>query len=139
MGTHKCHQILTFGPSKQYISKEMVQLPITLKTLDGREEELQVLTYLVETDIPLLCGARELKRRWKSKIDTENDFLEIELKKSDVENISRKGLNTKGELSEQYDIEHSFVCIDCVKEYNTESELEDHIRDKHSKGKTRYI
>merc|ERR1711895_413215 len=43
---HKCHQIFTFGPSKQYISKEMVKLPITLKTLDGREEELQVLTYL---------------------------------------------------------------------------------------------
>merc|ERR1711867_393964 len=40
--------------------------------------------------------------------------------------------------SKQYDIEHSFVCIDCVKEYNTESDLEDHIRDKHSKGKTRY-
>merc|ERR1712240_85891 len=27
---------------------------------------------------------------------------------------------------------------DCDKEYNTESDLEDHIREKHSKGKTRY-
>merc|ERR1712115_49819 len=158
--THKCHQILTFGPSKQYISKEMVKLPITLKTLDGKEEDLHILTYLVETDIPLLCGARELKGRWKSKIDTENDFIEIKLKdgktkrfkiietigehigieleKSDVYNISRKELKTKGEPSKQYDVEHSFVCIDCVEEYNTESDLEDHIRDKHSKGKTRY-
>merc|ERR1712115_65297 len=160
MGTHKCHQILTFGPSKQYISKEMVKLLITLKTLDRKEEELQVLTYLVETDIPLLCGARELKRRWQSKIDNENDVLEIkledgktkrfkiietsgnhigiELEKSDVENICRKGLNTKGELFEQGDIEHSYVCINCDKEYNTEPDLEDHIREKHSKGKTRY-
>merc|ERR1712115_448794 len=160
MGTHKCHQILTFGPSKQYISKEMVKLPITLKTLDRREEELQVLTYLVETDIPLLCGARELKGRWQTKIDNENDVLEIkledgktkrfkiietssnhvgiELEKSDVENICRKGLNTKGELFEQCDIEHSYVRINCDKEYNTESDLEDHIREKHSKGKTRY-
>merc|ERR1712115_128758 len=160
MGTHKCHQILTFGPSKQYISKEMVKLLITLKTLDRKEEELQVLTYLVETDIPLLCGARELNRRWQTKIDNENDVLEIkledgkterfklietsgnhigiELEKSNVENICRKGFNTKGELFEQCDIEHSYVCIDCVKEYNTESDLEDHIREKHSKGKTRY-
>jgi len=76
---YKCYQIFTFGPSKQYISKEMVKLPITLKTLDGREEEFQILTYLVETDIPLLCGARELKGRWKSKIDTEKDFIEIKL------------------------------------------------------------
>merc|ERR1712240_172933 len=156
---HKCHQIFTFGPSKQYTSKEMVKLPITLKTLDGREEKLQVLTYLVETDIPLLCGARELKRRWKSKIDNENNVLEIkledgknkrfkiietsgnhvgiELEKSDVENISRKGLNTKGEPFKQCDIEHSYVCINCDKEYNTESDLEDHIREKHSKEKMR--
>merc|ERR1712115_137134 len=62
----------------------------------------------------------------------------IELEKSDMENICRKGLNTKGELFEQCDIEHSYVCINCDKEYNTESDLEDHIREKHSKGKTRY-
>ncbi len=41
---HKCYQIFTFGPSRQYISKEMVSLPIILKTLDGREEVLQVFT-----------------------------------------------------------------------------------------------
>ena len=33
---YKCHQIFKFGPSRQYISKEMVNLPIILKTLDGK-------------------------------------------------------------------------------------------------------
>ena len=151
---HKCYQIFTFGPSKQYISKEMVKLPIILKTLDGREEVLQVFTYLVETDIPFLCGASELKSRWKSKIDNENNVLEIkledgrtkcfkiietsgnhvgiELEKGDVENKCRKGFNTKKELFEHCDIEHSYVCVNCDNEYNTESDLEDHIRKKHS-------
>merc|ERR1711867_150052 len=41
---YKCYQIFRFGPSRQYISEEMVNLPIILKTLDGREEVLQVFT-----------------------------------------------------------------------------------------------
>merc|ERR1712115_121174 len=157
---HKCYQIFTFGPSKQYISKEMIKLPIILKTLDGREEVLQVFTYLIETDILFLCGASELKSRWKSKIDNENNVLEIkledgrtkcfkiietsgnhvgiELEKGDVENKCRKGFNTKEELFEHCDIEHSYVCVNCDKEYNTESDLEDHIRKKHSQEKMRY-
>merc|ERR1712115_266937 len=106
------------------------------------------------------CGASELKRRWKSIIDNENNTLEIkledgktkrfkivetsgnhvgiELEKGDVENICRKGFNTKGELFEHCDIENSYVCVNCDKEYNTESDLEDHIREKHSQEKMRY-
>ena len=76
---YKCHQIFKFGPSRQYISKEMVNLPIILKTLDGREEVLQVFTFLVKADIPFLCGASELKGKWKSKIDNERNVLEIKL------------------------------------------------------------
>ena len=113
----------------------MVKLPIILKTLDGREEVLQVFTYLVETDIPFLCDASELKSRWKSKIDNENNVLEIkledrrtkcfkiietsgnhvgiELEKGDMENKCRKGFNTKEELFEHCDIEHSYVCVNC--------------------------
>merc|ERR1712115_182606 len=106
------------------------------------------------------CGASELKRRWKSIIDNENNTLEIkledgktkrfkivetsgnhvgiELEKGDVENKCRKGFNTKEELFEHCDIEHSYVCVNCDKEYNTESDLEDHIRKKHSQEKMRY-
>ena len=76
---YECHQKFKFGPRRQYISKEIVYLPIILKTLDGREEVLQVFTYLVDADIQFLCDASELKGKWKSKIDNENNVLEIKL------------------------------------------------------------
>ena len=40
---------------------------------------LQVFTYLVDADIPFLCGKSELKDKWKSKIDTENNVLETKI------------------------------------------------------------
>ena len=76
---YDCHQIFKFGPSKQYISKRMVDLPIIVRTLDGKEDVLQVFTYLVDADIPFLCGKSELKDKWKSKIDTENNVLETKI------------------------------------------------------------
>ena len=56
-----CQQVFKFGPSKQYISKRMVDLPVIVSTLDGREDILKVYTYLVDADIPFLCGKSELK------------------------------------------------------------------------------
>merc|ERR1712243_429287 len=41
----KCHQRLKFGPSKQYISKLMVELPVLVRRLDGKEDVLKVLLY----------------------------------------------------------------------------------------------
>merc|ERR1712002_770444 len=75
----KWHQRFRFGPSKQYISKLMVELPVIVRRLDGKEDVLQVFTYLVDADVPFLCGKRELKDRWKSKIDTENNVLETKI------------------------------------------------------------
>ena len=76
---YDCHQIFKFGPSKQYKSKRMVDLLVIVWILDGREDVLQVFTYLVDADIPFLCGKSELKDKWKSKIDTENNVLETKL------------------------------------------------------------
>ena len=73
-----CQQVFKFGPSKQYISKRMVDLPVIVSTLDGREDVLRVNTYLVDADIPFLCGKSELTE-WKSKIDTENEILETKI------------------------------------------------------------
>merc|ERR1712115_431749 len=42
-------------------------------------EVLQVFTYLVDEGIPFLFGKSELKDKWKSKIDTENNVLETKL------------------------------------------------------------
>jgi len=54
----RCHQKHTFGPSKQYISNLMVELPVLVRRLDGKEDILKVFTYLVDADVPFLCGKR---------------------------------------------------------------------------------
>ena len=56
----KCYQKFRFGPSKQYISRLMVELPVIVRRLDGKEDVLQVFTYLVDADVPFLCGKREM-------------------------------------------------------------------------------
>ncbi len=75
----ECHQTFKFGPSRQYVSSTMVDLPVIVRRLDGKEDVLQVFTYLIDADVPFLCGKRELKDRWKSKIDTENNILETKI------------------------------------------------------------
>ena len=75
----QCHQIFRFGLSKQYVSKRMVELPVIVRRLDGKEDVLKVFTYLVDADVPFLCGKREMVERWKSKIDTKNKVLETEI------------------------------------------------------------
>ena len=77
--THECHQVFKFGPSKQYVSNTMIDLPVIVRRLDGKEEVLQVYTYLIDADVPFLCGKRELVDRWKSIIDTENKVLESKI------------------------------------------------------------
>merc|ERR1712082_362531 len=35
----ECHQTFKFGPSRQYVSSTMVELPVILRRLDGKEDE----------------------------------------------------------------------------------------------------
>merc|ERR1712120_95039 len=108
----KCHQIFRFGPSKQYISKLMVELPVIVRRLDGKEDVLQVFTYLVDADVPFLCGKRELKDRWKSKIDTENNVLEtmIDGKRKDFRIVGTGGNHVALEL-EQGDLKEEEILL----------------------------
>ena len=72
-----CCQPFRFGPSKRYLSSKMVELPVMVKRLDGREDVLVVHTYLVDAEVPLLCGKRTLEL-WKFKLDSKRKVLEIE-------------------------------------------------------------
>ena len=36
-------------------------------------------TYLVDADVPFLCGKRTMVEKWISKIDTKNKVLETEI------------------------------------------------------------
>ena len=58
----ECYQIFKFGLIKQYVSKRMIELPIVVTSMEGKEKVMLVNTYVVEADVPFLCG----KIYWKN-------------------------------------------------------------------------
>merc|ERR1712138_147501 len=118
MKRQECKQVFRFGPSKQYISTEMIELPLIVKIMDGKDDVIKVFAYLVDADVPFLCGKRTLEK-WNSKVDTTNKVLETKIdgeKKNfriidtgsnhygiEIENRSEKGeeiLHAKGKEEE---------------------------------------
>ena len=74
MNSVSCHQPLFFGLSRRYISISLVELLILVTRLDGREDVLTIQTYLVDADIPFLCGKRTLED-WSFWIDGRDKVL----------------------------------------------------------------
>ena len=68
-----------FGPSKRYASKSLVELPILVTRMDGREDVLRVQTYLVDAEVPFLCGKQTLES-WNFNIYGPEKMLEIHMK-----------------------------------------------------------
>ena len=68
-----------FGPSYRYVSKSLVKLPILVTRMDGKGDVLIVQTYLVDAEVPFLCGKQTLET-WNFKIDGQEKILEIQLK-----------------------------------------------------------
>ena len=54
------NQPFVFGPSKRYVSESLIELPILVTRLDGKEDVLIVQTYLVDSEVPFLCGKQTL-------------------------------------------------------------------------------
>ena len=69
-----CEQGFKFGPSKSCMSREMVELPVVIKTVDNKREVLWVWVYVVDEDVPFLIGRKTLED-WSSRIDTVNKVL----------------------------------------------------------------
>ena len=103
MKTSECHQIFRFGPSKQYVSRTMVELPVIVRRMDGKEDVLKVFTYLVDADVPFLCGKRTMVEKWNSKIDTKNMVLETEIdgKRKDFKLIETAGNHVAIEIEKR--------------------------------------
>ena len=72
----------------------MIELPILITRLDGRGDVLTIQTYLVNVEIPFLCGKRTLED-WRFQIDGRDKILEITLK-TNGSRIQVKMLDTKG-------------------------------------------
>ena len=58
------------------MSKSLVKLPILVTRMDGKEDVLIVQTYLVDAEVPFLCGKQTLES-WNFKIDGPEKILEI--------------------------------------------------------------
>ena len=71
--TVKCHQPFVFGPSKRYVSTSLVELPVLVTRLDGREDVLIIQTYLVDVELPFLCGKQTIES-WSLKIDSKENI-----------------------------------------------------------------
>ena len=54
------NQPFVFGPSKRYVSTSLIELPILITRLDGKEDVLVVQKYLVDAEVPFLCGKQTL-------------------------------------------------------------------------------
>ena len=71
-----CKQPFVFGPSKRYISTSRIYLPILIVRNDGKEDVLTVPTYLVDAEVPFLCGKKTLED-WNFQISGREKILEI--------------------------------------------------------------
>merc|ERR1712002_1424773 len=78
MKRQECKQVFRFRPSIQYVSTEMIELPLIVKRMDRRDDVIKVFAYLVDADVPFLCGKRTLEK-WNSKVDTTNKVLETKI------------------------------------------------------------
>ena len=73
MKSVSCNQPFVFGPSKRYVSESLIELLILVTRLDGKEDVLIVQTYLVDAEVPFLCGKQTLES-WNFKIDGRKRF-----------------------------------------------------------------
>ena len=74
MKSTKCQQPFRFGLSRKYISKTMIELPVLITKVDGVEDVLTVQTYLVDAEVPFLCGKRTLESQ-NFNIDRQSMIL----------------------------------------------------------------
>ena len=61
MKSEDCNQPFVFGPSKRYISNIVIDLPNLVTRMDGVVDVLIVKTYLVDAEVPFLCGKKTLE------------------------------------------------------------------------------
>ena len=69
-----------------------MELPVLVTRLDERDDVLIVQTYLMDAEVPFLCGKRTLDL-WNFKIDGRRKILEIE-SKSDRSKKEFRMINT---------------------------------------------
>ena len=59
--SQKCEQVFKFGPSKKYVSRKIIGVPIGVERIDGNKDELKVFAYVVDAEVPFLIGRKTLQ------------------------------------------------------------------------------
>merc|ERR1712240_32820 len=132
----RCYQKMTFGPSRQYISRLKVELPVPVQDVNGKEDTLKVHTYIVEADVPFLCGKSELQDKWKSKINTESNILEVKMngQRKEFRMIATAGNHVALKIGKEDLINDKYNRSDkCSNQHENKNDLENHKERKHEK------
>lgn len=61
MKSVSCNLPFVFGPKKIYVRKSLIELLILITRVDLKEDVLTVQTYLVDAEVPFLCGKQTLE------------------------------------------------------------------------------
>ena len=94
MASTSCNQPFVFGPSRRYVSTSKIDLPILVTRRDGKEDVLKVPTFLVDAEVPFLCGIKTLED-WNFQINGRDKTLEISLL-TDGTRIKFQMIDTQG-------------------------------------------
>ena len=70
----ECYQVFRFGGiDKRHISKFLIELPLLVRSMNGRKYVLKEQVYVIDSDVVFLCGKKTMEK-WGSKLDTRKSF-----------------------------------------------------------------
>ena len=100
MSSTPYNQPFVFGPSRRYVSTSKIDLPILVTRKDCKEDVLTVPTYLVDAEVPFLCGKKTLED-WNFQISGRDKTLEV-TSLTDGTRIQIQMIDTQGVIIELY-------------------------------------
>ena len=56
MVSSKCYQVFLFGGiDKKHVSTKMIELPLVMRSMTGKEEIFKAQVYVIDADVVFLC------------------------------------------------------------------------------------
>merc|ERR1712240_487711 len=111
------------------ISRLKVELPVLVQDVNGIEDTLKVHTYIVEAGVPFLCGKSELQDKWKSKINTKSNILEVKMngQRKEFRMIGTAGNHVALKIGNEELIDDKHNESDkCSEKYENKNDAENH-------------
>ena len=75
MVSSECYQVFRFGGiDKRHVSTLLIELPLLIKSMNGREYVLKAQIYVIDADIVFLYGKKTLDQ-WISSLNIRYSIL----------------------------------------------------------------